>query len=177
MSKSQRVINILLAILMIASAVLMIVEPEIGYLIIIAILSLTLFIMGIRYIVYYFSMARHMVGGRMILFIGVIALDMGLFSGTLISVSKIYVVLYLAVTNAFAGTVDVLRAMEARRYQSESWKRSISFGMIYIALAILCLIFLRSTRIIVILYCIGMFYSAAMRIFNAFRRTAIIYIQ
>lgn len=177
MSKFQRIQSVILAVLMLLAAVLMISMPEIGYLIIILILAITLVVIGIRYIVYYFSMARFMVGGRTILFIGVIALDMGLFTATLYTVPKIYVVLYLVATNAISGVLGILRALEAKRYGAPSWRRNVTAGAVNLAIAVLSLVFIRSIRMIVIFYCIGLVYSAVTRIFTACRRTAIVYIQ
>ena len=122
-------------------------------------------------------MARHMVGGRIMLYLAVVVLDLGMFTMMLTNIPKIYIVLYLVVVYAFAGVVSILRALEAKRYQAPMWKLSLISGIINVVIAILCIIFMRSTNMIVYLYCVGLIYSAIVRIVTAFRETAIVYIQ
>lgn len=46
----------------------------------------------------------------------------------------------------------------------------------YLTAAVLCLFSLGSTKLLVIIYCMGLLYSAFVRIVSAFRKTAIAYI-
>ena len=162
---------------MIISAVVMICYPEFGYLLIGSILSFILMFTGIRNLIYYRSMARHMVGGRHILYMGLILLDMGLFLGGLVSMHPIYVMLYLLGGYAFSGLVHILRSFEAKSYSVLMWLRTLSNGLFDIAIAVLCLFFYQSQKILVLVYCIGLFHSAILRLMSAFRRSAIVYIQ
>ena len=60
---------------MIAVAILLARYPENGFIMIAAILAISMITIGVRYLYYYATMARHMVGGKAILFLGVIILD------------------------------------------------------------------------------------------------------
>ena len=177
MSSGQRIKNILIGIAIILGALILIAFPEEGIIITASILSLSLFIYGIKTLIYYVTMARHMVGGRIMLYLAVVVLDLGMFTMMLTNIPKIYIVLYLVVVYAFAGVVSILRALEAKRYQAPMWKLSLISGIINVVIAILCIIFMRSTNMIVYLYCAGLIYSAIVRIVTAFRETSIVYIQ
>ena len=177
MGKFERVRNVLIGILtIVVSLVMLLLEPEISFLIAAIILSFSLLGMGIRLLIYYFAMARHMVGGKIQLYVGLIVLDFGIFTMTLTDVPHLYLILYLLGTHAFGGVIDILRALEAKRNGS-SWKLKTSQGAVNLIVAILCLFSLGSTKLLVVLYCLGLFYSAVIRIISAFRKTAIVYIQ
>ena len=67
--------------------------------------------------------------------------------------------------------------MEARKTVDGPWKLKFSHGVINIALALSCLVFIRHSKTALIIYSIGLAYSAAIRILSAFRRTAFIVIE
>jgi len=177
MNSGQRIKNILIGLLMILGSIILIAFPEDGLLIVAGVLSLSLFIYGIKTLIYYLTMARHMVGGRIILYIAVIVLDFGMFTMMMTNIPKMYIALYLLAIYAFSGAIDILRALEAKKYQSSAWKLKLISGIINIVIAILCVVFIGSTNMIVYLYCAGLIYSAVVRIATAFRKTAIVYIQ
>ena len=177
MSSGQRIKNILIGALIILGALILIVFPEEGLIITAGILSLSLFIYGIKTLIYYITIARHMVGGRIMLYLAVVVLDLGMFTLMLTNIPKIYIVLYLVVVYAFSGAIDILRALEAKKYQASSWRFSLISGIINVVVAILCVVFIGSSNMIVYLYCAGLIYSAIVRIVTAFRKTAIVYIQ
>lgn len=180
MGKLRRVGMILWALLVFAFSALLIFTPDIGYSAAIGILSLTSTIAGIRKLFYYFSMARHMVGGKSELFVGIILMDLGVFTSTLTDVPKIYLALYLLGWYAFSGGIDIMRALEARRFESPSWHFKLISGIVNCVVALLALIagiFLRSQNLLVYIFCFGLIYSACARIVTAFRKTAVVYIQ
>ena len=74
----------------------MAIMPSEVYGVIILSLGLTLMLSGIRSLVYYFTMAKHMVGGLAVLYRGVIVFDIGLFTLSLVDVPLIFIMLYLA---------------------------------------------------------------------------------
>ncbi len=174
----QRFTGVLIGLVMMVVAVIFIVSPsDEAYLFVIAVLSLGFAIKGLKDIFFYFTMARHMVGGKMILVQGVIVLDFAFFTGSLSDVPKIYILLYLVAIHAFSGVVEVLRAMEARRTVSGPWKMKFSHGVINFLLALSCFIFIRQTHTALVIYSMGLLYSAVMRIVNSFRRTTFILIE
>lgn len=177
MSGGQRIKNVLIGILIILGAVILIAFPEEGIIITASILSLSLFVYGIKTLIYYITMTRHMVGGRIMLYLAVVVLDLGMFTMMLTNIPKMYIALYLVVVYAFSGAIDILRALEAKKYQAPSWRFSLISGIISVVIAILCIVFIGSTNMIVYLYSAGLIYSAIARIITAFRKTAIVYIQ
>ena len=116
-----------------------------------------------------------MVDGKLTLFYGIISLDLGMFAYTLQDIPPIYIVLYLLITHLFSGVVDVLRAMEARRLGSR-WRLNIAIGTANILLAFACGFCLHRLSLLTYVYVIGLVYSACLRMAQAFRRSAIIYI-
>lgn len=176
MTKWQKLRNILLAASMILIGVAMLVFGEKTYMGIIGIFSLTLEIMGLRMLWFYFRMARHMVGGRNILFRGILFFDFGIFTGSLVWVPRAYVLMYLTGTLAFSGVVDLLGATESRRIQS-SWRFKTFQGVVKILFSIICLIFMRSGARVVYICAVGFIFSAVMNIANTFRRQQVITID
>ncbi len=177
MSKIQRVRSVIAGLLIIAGSLILIAFPERALLIMAGILSLSLFIYGIRRLIYYFTMARHMVGGRIILYIGIVILDFGMFTMMMTNIPKMYIALYLSGVFAFTGLIDIARSIETMTVRSSSWKFRLISGVINIVVASLCIVFINSTEMIVYIYCAGLIYSAIARIVTAFRKTEIIYIQ
>jgi len=177
MTKLQRIENIALGIFAILLSVVMIRLPNEGFYIAALILCLTLLTMGVRSLLYYFTMARHMVGGKAVLFRGVIVLDLAFFTLTLNDIPRIYLILYLLSYHAFFGVVDVLRALEARQFEAPGWKLNMGYGLVNIGIAVACGFFIRSVEMIVYVYAVGLIYSGVERIITSFRRTAVVYIQ
>ncbi len=102
MTADQRIKKILFSLCMIGVALFFILNPsDTAYKIVVAVLSLGLAIAGIKDIIFYFTMARHMVGGKMILIQGVIIFDFAIITGSLANVPKIYILLYLIGVHAF----------------------------------------------------------------------------
>ena len=177
MTKLQRIKEIIIALIMFLGAVVMMSYPKESYPLIVIILAIWFIAIGISSIWYYITMARFMVGGRESLFMGVIWFDFGVLTGSLTSVPHYYVLLYLIGIHGFSGVVRVLRTLETRRTGSSSWKLKLAHGIIDIAMALLCIVFIKHLNITGIIFGIGVMYSAAMRIVTAFRRTALIVIE
>ena len=175
MTKIQRIRTVLESLMLLLCVAFLLLLPDEGYQIIALILSIVLIVNGIRYLIFYFSMARNMVDGKLTLFYGIIYLDLGMFAYTLQEIPPIYIVLYLLITHLFSGAVDVLRAMEARRAGSR-WKLNIAIGIANILLAFACGFCLHRLSLLTYVYAIGLAYSACLRMVQVFRRSAIIYI-
>lgn len=175
MTNLQKIGYTLEGLLMLVGVAALLYEPAEGYRLIGTILSLVLLVDGVRSLGFYFTMARSMVGGRLILFRGIIALDLGMFAYTLQEIPPVYILLYLLIANLFAGAVDVLRAMEAKRMESR-WRLHLANGVANILLAISCGLCFRNLTLLAYVYAAGLFCSACLRIAQAFRKTAIVYI-
>ena len=177
MTQLQRIGRIVLGLVSILGGLLLFLDPEDGVTVITAFLSLSLIVYGIRTLVYYLNMARYMVGGKAMLYVGIITMDFGLFMSTQSSLPRAYLILYLVGIHGFTGAVGILRALEARRFGAQSWRLNMAQGVVNLALALLAAVFYRSVNVPVYLYSLGLVYSGVMRIVSAFRRTAIVYIQ
>ena len=116
MTRSGRVFNFIWGLFILILGVLIAIDPWHSYGVVVFFLSLYLLVYGIRTISYYFTLARHMVGGRISFYKGIILLDMAFLSFAIADVPRIYVMLYLVVLRGFSGIVDILRAVESRQY-------------------------------------------------------------
>ena len=180
MTKLQKAGNVITGLIMAAFGILLFAKPAPGLLLVAMVTSITFTLRGIQTLLYYLTMARFMVGGKAILYCGIIYLDVGLFTATIVDTSAFYIILYITALHLFSGVVDVLRAREARQLGSPTWKSAIIYGSTSIALAAAVIIgwlVMHSALIAVYVYAGGLIYSAGVRIVIAFRKTAIVYIQ
>ncbi len=175
MGNFQRLKNILVALALIACGITVLLLPDHPLVFIAIFLGAGLAIYGLRMVWYFVTMARHMAGGLAILFIGIIALDAGVFMLALSDGARLPIVLYLAALNAFSGIVSILRAVEGLRLETH-WKARLVSGVVSLLLAVACVQQRNSDQAIVIIFCLGLFYSAITRIYDALRPTEIIHI-
>ena len=180
MTLARRIGKIVTALFTAFIALLLYSEGEDGLPLVGLILSASLILFGLRSLIFYFTMARHMVGGKSLLFRGIIVLDLAVFTISMVDDPKVFIILYLLGIHAFAGVTGVLRALEARRYGSPSWRWTMVLGIGNFTIAVLAVVagfFLPDTKDLVYLYAGCLFYSACVQIASAFRKTAIVYIQ
>ena len=173
----QRLQTILSALFLLLCACLILLDPGNAYMIICDLVCLSLTLRGVKELWFYFTMARHMVGGKIILYIGILLLDFSLFTASVSEIPRPYIRLYLVILFGFAGVIDMMNALNARRLGAPSWKLNTFTGVFRVATAVVCLYFFRSPRVMELICCISLFYSAGLRLISAFRRTAIVYIQ
>lgn len=178
MTSFQRIKKILSGLVMLLGSLVLVIDPENGYYVIAFLLSISLLMSGIRSLVYYFTMARNMVGGKSILYTALVMTDLGLFTLTTITIPKIYLICHLLISHGFSGLVDMMKAVEDKKLQASSWRMSFLYGLgnLLTAVAAFTCILNQSTALVVEIYCIGLAYSGVMQIASAFRKTAIIYI-
>lgn len=169
MTKRQRIKNILIAILNVALAGIMMLVPDFGYMMVMIIFATGLLLYGLKQIIYYFTMARFMVSGKMVLYKGMILFDLGAFGVALSDIPKFYIMIYLMGSIIFTGVIEILRAMEKKKIGA-GYKFKMSQGIVCITIGILGIIFSNGTNYVVYFYCLGMLYSALIRIIDAFRR-------
>ena len=177
MSLARRAREVFIGILMFLMAGVMAFLPGLGYLLVEIALSFVLILAGIRRLVYYFSMARHMVSGKVVLYSGVILLDLGLLSFGISAIPQVYVMLSLLSIHLFDGVISVARAREQKIYKASSWKLKMASGVVNIVIALLCAAFIKSLNVAVYIYAFGLAWSAVLRIATALRQTDIVYIQ
>ncbi len=162
---------------MILSGIILIITPDEGMTLIAFVLSVFLIGRGLKFITYFFSMARLMVGGISILLIGVFLFDFGIFTLTVLNHPRLIVIIYLLAGHLFDGVVNTVKSIREKKEKAGSWKRDLAEGIIHVILAILCIAFINNIEALVVIYSLGLFYSALTRISAALRRTAIVYIQ
>ena len=122
MTKLQRARELLGGLLMLATGALVVYRPASGILLMILIIIVTTILKGLGSLTYYITMARHMVGGKLQLYKGIILLDIGMFFMSLDNVPIFYLMLYLLVANLISGVIEILGAREARQMEAGSWK-------------------------------------------------------
>ncbi len=180
MSKFTRVKNILTGLISILLGLMLFFIPEeaadAGFYVVVLILSLGLLISGIKEIIFYFSMAIHMVGGKRSLYRGVIILEVAFFTMSLYEIPRIFILLYLIGVHAFSGGVEIMRAMEAKKNDS-SYILKLIQGIMDILLAACCLVFIKNGNIATYIYAAGLINSSIMKIIGSFKKTAVVYIQ
>ena len=179
MTLMQRIQKILGALFMLLGAGLVLYMGEQGFLLIALFLCVSLVFSGLRSLIFYFTMARFMVDGRSSLYKGLILLDLGIFTVSVLNNPRIFVILYVLGANAFTGVVDILRTLEARKLQSPSWRMNLASGVISILFALaaaFCGFILKDMKVLSYLYAAGLLWSAAAKLVSAFRKTAIVYI-
>lgn len=179
MSFFKRIREIVISALMLLIAFQLIIFPKNSYLIVAIIISLSLYLYSFKQLWYYFTMARHMVGGKSILIRAVILIDAALLIDAMINVSSLAVVFYLLGVFAFAGGVDILRAVENKK-MGASWKLKLIVGIINLSFAVTLLIvglFFGNTMFLVYGYSISLIISALLRLITAFSKTSVAYFQ
>ncbi|MBQ7500149.1 MAG: DUF308 domain-containing protein [Clostridia bacterium] len=177
MNKTERIFKILAGLFQLLGAVIIVLLPENGLLLILLTLGLMFAFYGIKDIVRYFTMTKFMVGGRQLLIRGVIVLNFGIFSASLASASGLYISVYLIGLYAFDGVVDIMRAIESKALKSDHWRLRLIGGVVKILLGVACVVFMNSEKALAVLFAVMLIYSAAWRIASAFRRTSVIYVQ
>lgn len=178
MNSFQRIRLFLSGVFMLLGSVILYLEEEDGYYFIAAFLSLSMILSGIRSLIYYFTMARNMVGGKSMLYGAIILLDMGMFTLTTISIPQIYLICHLLITYGFSGAADMMKAYEDKKMEAPSWKLSFLYGLgnLLVAVTAFACIINKATWLVVDIYSAGLAYAAVMRMASSFRKTAIIYI-
>jgi uncharacterized membrane protein HdeD (DUF308 family) len=180
MNKAQRIQNLLMGVGMLLVCGVILISPEFGYRLAALIIVFSLIYFGLRLLIYYHTMARHMVGGKAMLFLSILILDFGVFVFTIVDTPMLFLLIYLLLFHGFSGAISILRAMEVRRFSSGSWVLNLGAGILNLGIAlgaVVCAVVLRSITALAYLYFAGLLYSALIRIASAFRRTEIVYIQ
>ena len=177
MTKLQRVANLLLGLLMIACGFALLVKPHDSILVVAIILAAALLLYGVRKLVYYIRMARHMAGGLTVLFMAIIAIDVGVFAVAMIADNpQVAIAMYLSTYNTITGFISIARGIESKLFKAP-WISSIVLGLVDLALASLCTSSISSGEAVIWVFCIGLFYDAGVRLVSAFKPTEIVFIQ
>ena len=176
MNTFKKIVSIVWSLIVIFLVVLIIDTPLFGYLVILLVFSIGLIVAGIKDMVFYCTMAKHMVGGKSILYRSIILLNFGIFTLTMLNIPHLYIMIYFLAVLLFSGFISIMRSMEMKKNESP-WKLKLTEGIMYVLIAIVGIIFINSLEVTVYIYCAALVYSAIMRIISAFRKHAMVYIQ
>lgn len=180
MTRLRRVLNVISGIIVILAGVaLFIIPADDGIKFVLFFMGTAMTFRGLGILYYYLTMAKHMVGGRNVLYRGMIFLDLGILASSLIEHPMAFAVIYIALLHVFNGAVSVLRANEARKYGGH-WRLKMAYGVTHILLALAVVVIgvgMGQMQVAVWAYAAGIIYSSCLKIATAFRRTSIVYIQ
>ena len=180
MTNRGKIWNIIVGAASLIMGAVLLAYPKQGIVAIAIIASLSFTISGLNTILYYFTMARNMVGGRRMLFRGMIYLDLGILTAAMVAGAGTYIAMYLAGMHAFTGVVDIPRSREAKKAGAHDWYWTAINGGVNLVIAIAVIVggvFLESTETVVYIYAAGVISYGIQRIVAVFRKTAIVYIQ
>ena len=141
MTGSRRILNIFSGLLLLVFSAALFMFPEDAIPVVLLVIGLGITFRGLQTLIYYFSMARYMVGGKRILFRTIILLDFGLFTSALADHPAIYIILFIAGIHLFSGLVTALRANEARQEGSSKWIFTAFYALIDVVLFALVIYF------------------------------------
>ena len=158
MSTLQRIEYSLAGLVRVLFGIFMIYKPFESYVPIARILVAVLVLMGLRNLLYYVLMARHMVGGKMILFIGMLFMDFGIFSYSLVERPKLFLISYLIVSHFFWGSLNIIKAVVEKEI-TPTWRRDCMQGILHMLIMAAAIRYASSVRRLVILFCAGIIYS------------------
>lgn len=177
MSKTRRVWNIIAAVFMIQSALILMLIPMIAFEIIAMFVGLMLTCYGLKYLIYYITHAQHMVGGKRLLLVGLVLLDTGVFATLLTEQAQAILIIYVVAAHLVASILNFARAFSNKGDGNPGWKIDLAQGIGNVAQVALCLIFINWVEVPVFIYCGGVIYSAVLKIIQSCKRTAIVYVQ
>lgn len=180
MTRLDRVLNFLRAIVQIIFAVLIFLDPDDGLAVVIYIIGINMILRAISNLTYYFTMARSMVGGRFALYRGIIYLDFGVFTVLTVDALTAYLIIYIAILSFITGGIAVMRAVESKRAGSPQWRSLIAYGSVNLIMVIIVLVgglVLKHPFLAIDVYAGTLIYSSILRIRSSFKESAIIYIK
>ena len=175
MTRLQRAGNVVFGLLMIACGILLLTNPSDGLYLAVVILGDALLLAGIRSLVQYATLARHMVNGKTLLYVGILQIDLSLVAIMYYGDPAIVVALYLVGSSLLAGGIGLVQSLKEKSFGAR-WKLDLLRNVVLLATGIASLFFLKMPNVLIALYCAWLFISAAFRIMSAFRTTDIVYI-
>lgn len=175
MSLGKKIFVVITSILMLLLAVDLFFEDVYGYYFIITVLVIYLAIRAVQSVWFYFSMARHMVGGLFHFYQAVLFVDLMLFAPVLLYAPRWVMVLYLNGMIIFSGIVDILGAREQKKMMWPRWKLKMSLGISKVVFAIAAMIFMNAPERLAMVYAVALAYTAIMRVIDVFRARNVAY--
>lgn len=132
---------------------------------------------GLNKIIYYFTSARYMIGGRKIAINGIIQLDFGLLSFFALLKTPKFAVIYLLILVAIIALIDVLRAFDIKRSKGKNWRLKIIKGSILIIAVTFGFIFINTLSVSLIFFGVIFILEGISRILLSFHSGVVPYID
>ena len=172
MTLMRRIVNIIIGLVTIAFAFLTFFLGRNGLLVVMFIFEIGLFGYGVYMIFYYLLMARHMVGGQLMLFLGLFTFGLSLVALKITEVPEKGLAVLVGFALLLAGGMDVVRSFEIKTRGSEtSWRFTRVTGIIEMLLALFSLIMgLINPAWTAYILGASLLYSGVSRIIAALRR-------
>ena len=170
MSFTKKIVEIISSVGILFLALILLMGQNDALEIAAGILCLTMLVVGIRYMVIYFTMARYMVDGRKLFYYGLIILDMSFLCGVVLDRSHRLLLLYLVGMHAFYGVVQLLRALEEKKYDTSAWKFKLLTALINLGISVACIFFIRQESTMAMIFGGGLIYTAVVKFITAFRK-------
>lgn len=170
----SRTTALVTGLLMIVSGFLLVtIDGSEGF--VAAALVLMLFWRGLKCVLTYVWMCRHMVAGKRLLWIGVILLDLAMVAFTVVDAPEVTIGFYLVLTYLYRGGVDVARAVMGRA-DDPLWWQKLFGGLFRLMVALVCVLGVRTPAFLVVVWCMGLIAEGAIRIYEGLRPTAVLFI-
>ena len=176
---TKRIVDVAIGIIMILFALLLMMSPTEGFPVVTMIIGISIFVRGVGTMIYYFRMAKHMVGGKYVLYRGIFYLDLGLFILSLTNDQLVYMIFYIAIMTILSGVVDLLRARESKKLKAPQWIFSAVWGVVCVLFGIAVIVSMtvfHDTAAAVYVFAGSLIGGAVHRIAGALRRTEIVYV-
>ncbi len=145
----------------------------VSYYLILVVFVIVMLIYGIRLIIFYFTMARFMTGGRGMLYRGVLYTDLALYTMTLNNVPVNYIMIYLIAILVIAGAISLFQAFDIMKLGG-FWQFKMVQGIVTISLAVYGFTHLRQPMVLSYIFAITLVHDAIMRIVSVFTTTQIV---
>lgn len=177
MNKLQKIMTILKSLLMIVVGLITMLVPERSYVIVAIIIGVVITLAGIKNIIYYFTSAKHMVGGGKIIINGIILLDFGLLSFFILMRSYIIAMLYLIGILMVLGAIDIVRSLENKKNGNSLWILRFVKGLLCLGIGVICMIFIKDSELALFLFGVGWVISGIEGFISLFHKNAVLYVQ
>lgn len=180
MTRFQKIESLLIGLFMIAYVCLIIylynAFPDMAIIAILYGLTAVMAYNAVKRLIYYFTMARHMVGGRGVMYRGILYLDLAGFILTLQFLPTTYMMIYLVFLLGFRGAIDIFGAVDSHRIGAH-WKLKFINGAIALFFCFYALFVLQNRTAVVYIYCLSLLSDAIIRIFNSLRVDPVVTFQ
>ena len=148
-------------------------QGVVSYYLIMTVFMIVMLINGIRFIVFYFTMARFMTGGRGMLYRGILYTDLALYTLSLNSVPVNYIMTYVTAILIIAGAINLFQAFDILKLGG-FWQFKLVQGIVTIGLAFYGFTHLHQPMVLSGICAIALIYDAIMQVIAVFTPTQII---